>query len=139
MTEAAAPDRIIGADRPKTFRVEGYDYTFNLQIVHPEDYAEVLRLGDEVRASKDSTLEEVFQQRDRQIEIALKPEDREEWAKLRAAKAIDLAGLDELIQWLTEVHTGRPTKQAEDSSPGPGSSAASSKAPGSSPAVTRVP
>lgn len=137
MTEAPGPDRVIGANRPKTFQVAGFDHTFNLKIVHPEDYAEVLRKGDEVRANKESTLEQIFAQRDEQILIALTPDDQAEWRKLRAAKAIDLAGLDELIAWLVEVHTGRPTKLAEDSSPGPGSSAASSRAPASSPAVTR--
>lgn len=136
MTTSDEVDRDFNVERPKTFRVR--DQVLRLITVRPEDYAASLRHAEEVEGADDAKLEDMWSLRDERILLSVHPDDHEKWRELRARKVdgIELADMNAILTWLTEVHTGRPTVQAEPSSPGPGNSEASSTARSSSRAVT---
>lgn len=133
-------DRDFNTDRPQTFRVR--DETFRIRNVRPEDYAAALRHAQETEDAADTTLEQMFALADERILLSLHPADgaHERWRKLRdlVDGGVSWADLEHIRDWLTEIHTGRPTRPATPSSTGRGNAGASSTATSSSPAVTRT-
>lgn len=134
-------DRDFNTDRPKTFQLR--DEVFRIRPVRPEAYAEAIRREAEIEAEADTTLEQLFAGWDTRILLSIDAGDgaHDRWRALRARddeNGVEMADLIAIRDWLTEVHTGRPTRPAEPSSVGPGNAEASSTARGSSRAVTRA-
>lgn len=136
MSDNGTVDRVFGADRPKAFEVLGE--VFHLRAVRPEAWADSLRRAEEAETGADTKLDDLFGIRDERILLSIVPDEHDRWRELRARddEPLQLRDLNEIMSWLTEVHTGRPTLSAEASSAGPGSSGASSRA-GSSSQVVR--
>lgn len=129
-------DRDFNLERPKTFRIR--DQTFRIVTVRPEAYAESLRHAEEVESAEDTKLEDMWGLRDERILLSIHPDEHARWHELRArtVDGIELADMNAILTWLTEVHTGRPTLQAEPSSPGPGNTGQQSTVKSSSTAAT---
>lgn len=141
-------DKTIGASRPKTFEIDGIDYEFRLATVHPEDYAEALKEMDDLYPTAENgqtevvegeavegetpadtpaveaegpTFTDIIRVREKRILLSIVEDDHPVWHEAREAKKIDLAMMKELLEWMTEVHTGRPLQLGMPSLPGPGS------------------
>lgn len=94
---------------------------------------------DAAETKDDASLVDVWQAQADFIAASVHPDDSERFKAIRERPIDSLSPSDlrRLYSYLWEVHTGRPTKSAEASSPGPESSAASSKAASGSPVVGR--
>lgn len=129
MTEqvTAPVDLDLDADRPGTFRLRGN--VFRIRHVQIERYGDAVSTLDEAERRADSKLKDIWAAQADFISVSIHADDLPTWQTLRASEdeSIEPRDLRKLYQWLWEVHTGRPTKSAEASSPGPGSSEASSK------------
>jgi len=125
-------DLDLDAERPSTFRMRGEVYA--IRRVSPRRYAEELRKLDAVEKADDSTLEDIWDAQLDFIELSIDPAPENGHAPVesfRLARAAEFGGLEvrdlrPTMRFIQEVHTGRPTRSPEDSSPGPGSSEPSS-------------
>lgn len=99
--------------------------TFKMRYVRPEVLA---KWEDEPLEDKS---EDVLKRQDARIVEFLEGEDAaERWAKLRAREndAVPLVKINDLLTWMVEVQTSRPTKPPSPSAVGRGRTAPSSRA-----------
>ena len=110
-------DDLLTKDRTFTIRGE----KFNYQDVRPEILT-AFELRPERKVSEQSTWD-LF---DQQVMVFLPAEQHERWKELRAREKdpVTICQLTELIKWLMEAQTGRPTEQPSPSVSGRGRSAA---------------
>ena len=90
---------------------------------------EVLAAWDEEPLEEKS--QEVLKRQDERIKSFLaSDEERERWAKLREREdnAIPLVKFNELLRWMVEIQTARPTNPPSPSGGGRGKTAVSLKA-----------
>lgn len=129
-TPTAAPDVNLDEDRPASFQLRGEQYA--IRRVAPKRYATALRALDEVEKSDASLLEDLWEAQLDFIATSIDPADGglERFAAVREREydGLEVRDIRKLLRWIQEVHTGRPMPSGEASSPGPGSSEASSKA-----------
>lgn len=117
-------DEMIEADL--TFVVSGE--TFTARYVRPEVLArwedEVLAIDDkdEAERKQEQTAEAAIARLDRRIEDFLVPDDVDRWRTLRARedRAVPYVVLRELVKWLVEVNSNRPTETPSPSGRGRG-------------------
>jgi hypothetical protein len=110
------------ATQNHTFKVAGE--TFKWHNVRPEilfDLGEAL--GKEGAPTGADAL-------DAQVIIFLPEEEKDHWKTLREREEnpVTVKQLNEIVEWLVSEQTGRPTVTPSPSAPGPGRTAASSKA-----------
>jgi hypothetical protein len=124
-TPTTPVDLDLDADRPSTFRLRGE--VFRIRHVQIERYGDAVAELDEIEGRDGVSLKEIWAAQADFIAVSLHREDLERYQALRRNEddSLEPRDLRKLYQWLWEVHTGRPTKSAEASSPGPGSSEAS--------------
>lgn len=99
--------------------------TFKMRFVRPEVLA---KWEDEPLEEKS---EDVLKRQDLRIIEFLEGDDAtERWTKLRAREtnAVPLVKINELLRWMVEVQTSRPTNPPSPSVAGRGRTAPSSKA-----------
>jgi len=112
--------------------------TFTMQYVRPEIMA---AWEDEPDIE---TAVETIEEADAKVKLFLLPGDAKRYEELRARedKPVTSQQLNELLRWMVEVQTGRPTRRASDLEPGPGSTEATSTdaspAQGETPSPRRV-
>ena len=114
-----------GVDRQ--FKVEGE--TFTWRPVRPEEQSELADiLSKEGPDSEDPNYQ--WKLMDRQVLLFLEEEGHERWRELRSRSenAVTIGQLLDIVSWLVEVQSDRPTEQPSPSSPGRGKTEASSKA-----------
>lgn len=114
-------DQDFGQDL--TFKIQGQE--FEMRYVRPEVLASWEDEPD------DSKTEDVLKRQDQRICSFLKDdEEAKRWMALRADEdnALPLVKLNELLRWMVEVQTTRPTSQPSPSAPGRGRTAASLRA-----------
>jgi len=118
------------AKRDRTFKIMGQEFV--TIDVRPEVFADL-----EDREASAATAAEALNIADERIKMFLATDEmREKWDELRKVEdsPITTADMTGIRRWFLEVHTGRPFVPLAPSSPGPGSSAASSTVDDSSPA-----
>lgn len=114
-------DEELGQDMSFTIGGE----TFGMRYVRPE----VLALWEDEPDEEKST--DILKRQDARIlQFLANDEDRERWTKLREREedALPLVHLNELLRWMVEVQTARPTNPPSPLATGRGRTAASSKA-----------
>lgn len=111
-------DDLLEKDHFFTIRGEKFDYL----DVKPE----VLTAFELRKNGKKSEADSTWDALDQQIMVFLPDEQHARWKELRAREKdpITIKQLTELIKWLMEVQTGRPTEQPSPLVSGPGRSAA---------------
>lgn len=114
-------DELLAKDR--TFIVRGE--TFSFVDASPE----ILTSFDASMNGDDQDENAVWKLMDAQIMLFLRDSDRERWQKLRAREEepVTIAQLTEILTWLMEQQTGRPTEAPSPSEAGRGRTAASSR------------
>ncbi len=100
--------------------------TFTMQYVRPEVLAE----WEDETLPDEMTAAARIERLDRRIESFLTPDDRDRWRTLRANtdRAVPFGQLQEIVTWMVEMQTARPTLTPSASAGGRGSSGASSSA-----------
>jgi hypothetical protein len=123
--------------RHRRFRLRGE--VFVVPHISIEAFGDSVEVLDEAESNPDVDLKGVWLAQADHIEASIHPDDLERFRAIRARKIDSLSPSDlrRLYSYLWEVHTGRPTKSAEVSSPGPESSAPSSKGGSGSLVVAR--
>ena len=123
--------------RHRRFRLRGE--TFTVPRISIEAFGDAVEELDDAETGDGVTLKDVWVAQANHIEASIHPDDLARFKAIRDRPLDSLSPSDlrRLYSYLWEVHTGRPTKSAEASSPGPESSAASSKAESGSPVVGR--
>ena len=114
-------DDMLSKDREFTVRGE----TFEWRDVRPEVLTQFD--DDEPEGADEKVVWDVI---DARILQFLSPEDQKRWKELRAReeRPVTIAQMNELVTWLIESQTGRPTVQPSPSEVGRGRTAATSKA-----------
>jgi hypothetical protein len=112
-------DDVLSQDREFTVRGE----KFSFQDVRPEVLS-----GFEISTNGDEELS-VWKVLTDQILLFLPTADHERWLTLRERETepVTIAQLQEIIKWLVEAQTGRPTEAPLPSASGRGKTAGSSK------------
>jgi hypothetical protein len=110
----------------RQFKVQ--DEVFTWRFVRPEEQTELA--GILLAEDRDNDPAQQWVRMDRQIMLFLEEEDHERWRTLRARSEnpVTIGQLIDIVGWLVEVQSDRPTEQPSPSSPGRGKTAASSKA-----------
>jgi hypothetical protein len=100
---------------------------FTMIYVRPEVLAAIAADADD---ADDKPFSQTLADNDAQIKLFLRPEDHERWDALRAREEnpVTQRQLNELITYLVEVQTGRPTLPPSPSPPGAGATAPTSSA-----------
>lgn len=108
--------------RDRGFQIGGEDFTYR-PAVAPEAILNWSKMtGGEM--GDDLTEEAALSIFDETVVAFLEPGQDEKWAKVRDPKAahpLNISDLRELVSWLFEEQSGRPTEPPSDSSDGPGS------------------
>jgi hypothetical protein len=106
------------------FTVQGE--TFRMQYVRPEVLAQ---WEDEDDPGEESALQAI-NRLDQRIRSFLVPDDRDRWVTLRKREenAIPFVQLREIVRWMVETQSARPTQTPSASADGRGNTAASSTA-----------
>lgn len=112
-------NELLAEDR--TFIVR--DETFSFVDASPE-----ILTSFDASMNGDDDENAVWKLMDAQIMLFLRESDRERWQKLRARKEepVTIAQLTEIVRWLMEQQTGRPTNPPAPSEAGRGRTEASS-------------
>jgi len=123
--------------RHRRFRLRGE--VFVVPHLSIEVFGDAVEELDDAETRDDAKLKDVWIAQANHIEASIDPDDLERFKAIRERPINSLSPSDlrRLYSYLWEVHTGRPTKSAEASSPGPESSAPSSKGESGSPVVGR--
>lgn len=121
----------------RRFRLRGE--VFTVPFINLERFGDAVEQLDDAETADAVTLKDIWVAQAEHIEASLHPDDLPRFKAIRERPFDSLAPTDlrRLYSYLWEAHTGRPTRLAEVSTPGPESSAASSKAESGSPAVGR--
>jgi len=123
--------------RHRRFRLRGE--VFAVPHLSIEVFGNAVEELDEAETAEAANLKDVWNAQANHIEASIDPDDLQRFQAIRQRPVNSLSPSDlrRLYSYLWEVHTGRPTKSAEVSSPGPESNEASSKAGSGSPVVGR--
>jgi hypothetical protein len=123
--------------RHRRFRLRGE--VFVVPHLSIEVFGDAVEDLDAAETAPDAKLKDVWVAQANHIEASIDPDDLERFQAIRnrPVNSLSPSDLRRLYSYLWEVHTGRPTKSAEVSSPGPESSAPSSKGESGSPVVGR--
>lgn len=107
-------------EKDQTFTVRGEKFSY--QDVKPE----ILTAFELSTNGKKSEADSTWDALDQQIMVFLPDEQHARWQELRAREKdpVTIHQLTEIIKWLMEVQTGRPTEQPSPSVSGRGRSAA---------------
>lgn len=107
---------------------------FRMTYVRPEVLAE---WEDDDEGGDDGAIAAI-ERLDRRILGFLEPQDRDRWTALRQKEdsAVPFVQLREIVRWMVETQSSRPTETPSASAAGRGSTAASSTAKSRSRAVT---
>jgi hypothetical protein len=132
-----APGEGKPAVRHRRFRLRGE--VFAVPHLSIEVFGEAVEDLDAAESDPDAKLKDVWVAQANHIEASIHPDDLERFQTIRnrTIDSLSPSDLRRLYSYLWEVHTGRPTKSAEVSSPGPESNAPSSKGESGSPVVAR--
>lgn len=132
-----APEAGKPTVRHRRFRLRGE--VFVVPRLSIEVFGDAVEQLDDRETAADVNLKDVWLAQADHIEASIHPDDLERFQAIRNRPLDSLSPSDlrRLYSYLWEVHTGRPTKSAEVSSPGPESSAPSSKGESGSPVVAR--
>ena len=125
------------AVRHRRFKLRGE--TFEVPHVSISVFGDALEDLDAAEGVAGVKLADIWQAQADFITASIHPDDLDRFKTIRERPidSVSPSDLRRLYSYLWEVHTGRPTKSAEASSPGPESSAASSKAESGQPVVVR--
>lgn len=95
--------------------------TFTMRYVRPEVLAE----WEDMEEEENDTAAASVQRLDGRICAFLTPEDAERWKELRAREedAIPFVQIRELVRWMVETQSHRPTETPSPSEPGRGGTA----------------
>lgn len=123
-------------EEDRRFRIGGETFTARA-FVRPE------AIDDYDRMTADTPAEEALATLDRLIVDLVEDDDAaDRWATMRqntdSTTALDLTSILELVKWLVERHTGRPTAAPSPSAAGRVSTVPSSGAASSSPEATQA-
>lgn len=120
--------------RDRSFQIGGEDFTYR-PAVAPEAILRWSQMtGGEM--ADELTEEQALAIFDETVVAFLEPGQEEQWAKVRdpeAAHPLNISDLRELVSWLFEEQTGRPTEPPSDSSDGPESPGTGTRSTGGSP------
>lgn len=123
--------------RHRRFRLRGE--VFDVPHVNIEAFGDSVAELDEREGADGAKLKDIWAAQADHIEASIHPDDLERFQAIRSRPIDSLSPSDlrRLYSYLWEAQTGRPTKSAEVSTPGPESNAPSSKDESGSPAVAR--